>query len=98
MHKSEGNSDGNFSQVLPAAGFAAGQPGGGRRLEGLAKLDVSPEALRALPADFVKRHGVLPFEIRNGTLHIVTSIPGNQKVIEDIRLLSGMEVAEIEAP
>ncbi len=73
-------------------------PDSGRRLEALTKLSVSPEALRALPADFVKRHHVLPFEIRNGTIHIVTSNPRNQKVIEDIRLLSGMEVEEIEAP
>src|SRR5207302_7062408 len=67
-------------------------------LDSLTKLNVSAEAVRALPADFVKRHRVLPFEIRKGTIHIVTSDPGNQRVIEDIRLLSGLEVQETEAP
>src|SRR5438876_1958820 len=98
MNKSEGNSEGNLGQVLPAPGFLTEVPGSGGRLESLTKLNVSPEAVRALPSDFVKRHRVLPFEIRNGTIHIVTSDPGNQRVIEDIRLLSGLEVQETEAP
>src|SRR2546425_7629204 len=98
MNKSEGNSEGNIGQVLPAMGFLPEPRGRGQRLESLAKLAVSPEAVRALPSDFVKLHRVLPFEIRNGTIHIVTSDPGNQRVIEDIRLLSGLEVQETEAP
>ncbi len=84
--------------MLPALGFLAERLGTGRRLESLTKLNVSPEAARALPSDFVKRHRVLPFEICKGTIHIVTSDPGNQRVIEDIRLLSGLEVQETEAP
>ena len=59
---------------------------------------VSPEAVRALPADFVKLHRVLPFKISAGTLHIATATPGNQRVIDDIRLLTGLEVEETEAP
>src|SRR5438445_1993604 len=62
-----------------------------------AALAASLEAVRALPADFVKRHQVLPFKISDGTLHIATAAPGNQRVIDDIRLLSGLEVHEGEA-
>src|SRR6058998_3047234 len=98
MNKSKGNSEGDLGQLLPAPGFLPEPPGIGRRMESLSKLDVSPEAVRALPSDFVKRHRVLPFQIRNSTIHIVTSDPGNQRVIEDIRLLSGLEVQETEAP
>jgi type IV pilus assembly protein PilB len=58
----------------------------------------SAEAVRALPAEFVKRHRVLPFKIHEGTIHIATAAPGNQRVIDDIRLLTGLEVEEIEAP
>src|SRR5688572_25982171 len=57
-----------------------------------------PEALRALPADFVKRHRVLPLEIRNGSIRVATADPGNARIIDDIRLLSGFEVEEVEAP
>ena len=72
--------------------------GSGRRLGSLAKLNASPEAIRALPLDFVKRYRVLPFGIHNGMIHVATSDPGNQRVIDDIRLLSGLEVEEFVAP
>src|SRR5438105_15639789 len=64
----------------------------------LARLNVSAEAIRALPADFVKRHRVLPFQIQHGTIHVATADPGNQRVIEDTRLLRGLEVQEAPAP
>src|SRR3954464_10640538 len=82
--------------VLGNGGRAAEQ--NGKRVGILARVNVSPEAIRALPAAFVKRHRVLPFEIHNGTIHIATAEPGNQRVIDDIRLLSGLEVQESEAP
>jgi len=63
----------------------------------LSRMAIPSEALKALPADFVKRNRVLPFRIAGGTLHIATSDPGNQRIIDDIRLLSGLEVAESEA-
>ena len=70
------------------AGPDAGQPGNS------GKLHVTPEALRALPAEFVKRHRVLPLKVHAGAIHIATAEPGNQKVVDDIRLLSGLEVHE----
>jgi len=63
-----------------------------------ARPAASLEAVRALPADFVKRHRVLPFKIEAGTIHIATATPGNQRVIDDIRLLTGLEVHETETP
>ena len=58
------------------------------------KCNPSPEALRALPADFVRRHCVLPLRIADGNLHLATADPGNAGVIDDIRLLTGLEVVE----
>lgn len=80
-------------------GQAITEPGGRRApLGGLSKLEVPPEVVRALPADFVKLHRVLPIKLNNGSIHIATADPGNQRVIDDIRLLSGLEVREVEAP
>src|SRR5215510_9779130 len=67
----------------------------GRSLVG---MQISPEAVKAVPADFARRHRILPFELRNGTIAIATSQPGNQNVIDDIRLLTGLEVHEQEFP
>ncbi len=58
----------------------------------------SPEALRALPTDFVKRHRVLPLEIGGGFIRVATAEPGNDRLIDDIRLVTGLEVRETEAP
>ncbi len=62
------------------------------------KFAATPDALKTLPADFVKRHRVLPLKISDGHLHIATAEPGNLRVIDDIRLLTGLEVAEEEFP
>src|SRR5438093_5080297 len=69
-----------------------------RCLEHLAELEVAPEAIRALPSEFVKRHRVLPFKLDNGTLHVAISTPGNERLIDDIRVISGLEVEEFSAP
>src|SRR5205823_7630558 len=92
-----GISDGNLNRVLPGPRNFPGPLCSAERLVSLASLAVSPEAVRVLPVEFVKRHRVLPFELRNGSLRIATADPGNQRVIDDIRLLSGLEVEEFEA-
>src|SRR5690242_9757019 len=69
-----------------------------RRPIELAKLEVGGDALRALPAEFAKRHLVLPFNLHNGSIDIATAEPGNARVIDDIRLLTGLEVREFEVP
>jgi type II secretory ATPase GspE/PulE/Tfp pilus assembly ATPase PilB-like protein len=98
MNELTGNSEslnGPAVQGVATSNETAGRPG---QLGHLAKLEVSPEILRALPAEFVQRHGVLPFQIHRGSIRIATASPGNQRVIEDIRLLSGFEVEEFSAP
>ncbi len=75
-----------------------GKDASSNRLASLGKLEVPADALRALPLDFVKRHRILPIGLHNGTIEIATAELGNQRVIEDIRLLSGLEVEEFEAP
>jgi type IV pilus assembly protein PilB len=64
----------------------------------LSGMEISTDALRLLPAEFVKRNRVLPIKLVGGTLQVATEQPGNQRVIEDIRLLTGFEVEEIEVP
>lgn len=59
---------------------------------------LNPEILRLLPADFVKEHKVLPLERTNGTLRIAAAQIPEDRIIDDIRLLSGLEVEEVEAP
>lgn len=74
------------------------QPEPANRAPDSHNLEPSPEALRTLPSDFVKRFRVLPMEVRDGTLRVATASPGNQRVLEDIRLVTGLEVEELAVP
>src|SRR5438874_3619609 len=99
MNASEGNSERSRGPLGQNATPIVEPHGRGARLvESLARLTASPDALRALPPDFVQRHRILPLAIQDGTIHVATAEPGNQRVVDDIRLLSGFEVQEFEAP
>ena len=64
----------------------------------LARLTIPAEALRALPAEFVHRHHLIPVALKDGNLVIATATLGDRRVRDDIRLLSGFEVEEHLAP
>jgi type II secretory ATPase GspE/PulE/Tfp pilus assembly ATPase PilB-like protein len=98
MNKATGSLESDFSRAVEGADTSTERDGSKGRLGNLARLDVPPEVIRTLPAEFAKRHRILPFEITNGTIHIATAAPGDQRVIDDIRLLSGLEVEEFVAP
>ena len=98
MGRSHEGSDSKPDLALQDFATAPEEVESGKCLGSLGRLQACSQALQALPADFVKRHRILPFDIQNGTLHTATADPGNQRVIDDIRLLSGLEVKEFEAP
>jgi type II secretory ATPase GspE/PulE/Tfp pilus assembly ATPase PilB-like protein len=98
MDNAIGNVGDDFSQKIGSLDGLTDKQGRNRQLDNLAKLEVSPEVIRTLPAEFAKRHRIVPFQIANGSLHIATAAPGNQRVLDDIRLLSGLEVEEFIAP
>src|SRR4026207_2023823 len=79
-------------EAIPARGGLQNQKKGDPTPE------VSPEAIRVLPSEFVKRDRILPLRISNGTIHVATVEPADQRLIDDIRLLSGLEVEESHAP
>lgn len=60
-------------------------------------LTSTPEALKVLPAEFVRRHQVLPLQIRDGVLYLATADPKDIRVIEDVRLMTGLEVNLVPA-
>jgi type IV pilus assembly protein PilB len=95
---SELENDGHLATGLSETGRGAWRPSGVGRLEHLDRLEIAPEVVRLLPAEFVKRHRILPLDVLHGTLHIATSEPGNAEVIDGIRLITGLEVRESEAP
>ena len=55
------------------------------------------DVVSTLPVEFVRDRGVLPFDRRNGILRLATTNPGNRQLIEDARLVSGLEIDEVLA-
>jgi len=54
--------------------------------------EVDPEVVRLLPEDFARRHLLLPLGRQNGHLAVAMSDPSNVPLINDIRLITGLEV------
>ncbi len=76
----------NTADALPS--------GNGHRASAFARLAIPAETVAALPTEFIKRHRVLPIKLDGGCIVIATAEPGNQRIVEDIRLLTGLEVEE----
>ena len=55
-------------------------------------MDPSPEALRLLPLEFVRKHRVLPTSVQGGVVRLAVVEPVDQRVIDDVRLITGLEV------
>ncbi len=68
------------------------------RAQRAAILPATPEALRTLGAEFVREHRILPLRIEHGVLHLATVESGDESLVENIRLLTGLEVLEVVAP
>ncbi len=98
MNKPRGESEANPTSAFQNPASLPGPSSPANGLGTLARLEISPEAVRALPVEFVKRHLILPLSLHDGTLQIATAKPGNQRVVDDVRLLTGFEVEEVEAP
>lgn len=61
-------------------------------------LVATPEALRVLSADFVRSNGILPLRVEDGILHLAVPGTGNESLVENVRLLTGLEVREVAFP
>ncbi|HUD83101.1 MAG TPA: GspE/PulE family protein [Candidatus Saccharimonadales bacterium] len=84
----------------PANGTTLDTPSPTNRADSLARLELAANVTGALPAEFIKRHRVLPIKIDGSTIVIATAEPANQRIVDDIRLLTGREVTQwqVETP
>lgn len=98
MKKAGGDSEDSVGAEVPEPVTVRAQIGTAKPVRNPATLEVSRDAIRTLPADFVQRHRVLPYKILDATIYVATASPGNQRVIDDIRLLTGLEVVESAMP
>jgi type IV pilus assembly protein PilB len=53
---------------------------------------VDPDAAQLVPADFARRHVLLPFRREDGALAVAMADPGNLHLVNDLRLLTGLAI------
>jgi len=66
--------------------------------ESLKDIAISSEAVKAVPTDFVQRHGFMPLQLENKTLTIAVHNPMDVWLGEDIKLHLGLRVQRILCP
>src|ERR1700680_4795113 len=59
---------------------------------------VDPDAARLVPEEFARRHALLPIRRDNGHLAVAMADPGNLALLNDVRLMTGLQVAPYLAP
>ena len=64
----------------------------------LGAIEISKEALSAIPAKLVFRKNVVPVSRDNGTLTVATSDPFDLYSFDELRLLTGLEINPVLAP
>jgi type IV pilus assembly protein PilB len=58
----------------------------------LAEVLVEPRALELVSEQYQRRHRVLPFKFEGRKLHVAMSDPLNVMIIDDLRLMTGMQI------
>ena len=64
----------------------------------LAEVEIDVDTLRSLPAKLVYRRGLVPLSKDNGTLRVATSDPFDLYSLDELRLMTGLEIQPVLAP
>ena len=62
-------------------------------LADLRREEVDVDAAMLVPADFARRNVLLPINRQNGELTVAMADPGNVHLLNDLRLITGLEIA-----
>jgi general secretion pathway protein E len=64
----------------------------GIRFLDLLRVQIQPEALRLVPAEFCREHVLIPVETDGRSVLVVMADPGNMQVTEELRSMTGLDV------
>ena len=67
-------------------------------LVNLEDITIDPQTLKSLPPKFVYRKRLVPISRENGTLRVATSDAFDNYVLDEIRLVTGLQVEQVLAP
>ena len=64
----------------------------------LSRVEVPREAVQAVPSRIVHQKAIVPVARRNGTLRVATSDPFDLYALDELRLLTGLQIEPVLAP
>lgn len=82
----------NDEQLMEALEFSLGIP----RVR-ISQLDINPEVVKMLPTTMLNKHKILPLSVNQGRMTLIMSDPLNFHAIDDVRILTGMDVVPVMA-
>ncbi|MEP9410570.1 MAG: type II/IV secretion system protein [Candidatus Brocadia sp.] len=81
-----------YGKTIELLDLQAGHP-----FNDLTNICLTPELLRSVPEDIVRKHNVIPLQIADNTLTIALSNPEDLAILDDIRFFAGKKVKFIVA-
>jgi len=64
----------------------------------LSKYEIKPDVFGKISIDILKRHNVMPIDIKDGNLVVATSDPEDILAISDLEFISGLHIKLVLAP
>ncbi|NLT20475.1 MAG: Flp pilus assembly complex ATPase component TadA [Syntrophomonadaceae bacterium] len=79
-------------QLMEVLEFSLGIP----RVQ-INRMEINPETVKLLPTNMLSKHHVLPLSVNQGRMTLIMADPLNFQAIDDIRILTGMDVVPVMA-
>jgi len=79
-------------QLMEVLEFSLGIP----RVQ-ISRMEINPETVKLLPTNMLSKHHVLPLSVNQGRMTLIMADPLNFQAIDDIRILTGMDVVPVMA-
>lgn len=79
-------------QLLEALEFILGIP----QVQ-INKLQIEPEMVKILPTTLIRKHKILPIAVNHGRLTLAMADPLNYEAIDDVRIITNMDVVPVMA-
>ena len=82
----------NDEQLMEALEFSLGIP----RVR-ISQMELNPDIVKMLPTTMLSKHKILPLSVNQGRMTLIMSDPLNYHAIDDVRILTGMDVVPVMA-
>jgi type IV pilus assembly protein PilB len=79
-------------QLLEVLEFTLGIP----RVQ-ISRMDIDPETVKLLPTSMISKYNILPLSVNQGRMTLIMADPLNFQAIDDVRILTGLDVVPVMA-